>query len=179
MKQLDKLNFESNKLVAFYIGGKIEGINVEAHDVRFLIGKSREEFTTKIKESWIGTQKSLHIDSFIILDSIDSYNIEICENKVESDISKKLFFINLGYYNANNFGEHHFMKFIIADSKVEAKKLAREQFLESVDILHTDDLYDIDECILIDSINNQFIQIKPSKQGETQTIENGWMRLSK
>lgn len=112
MKQLDKLNFDKPTLVAFYLGGKIEGLNVEAHDIRFVVGVKRDDFLKQIKQAWVGEPKSLHIDSFIPLDYVDGHKIEINDIKVES---KKLYFLNLGFYNKNQFGEAHSMHFLVAN----------------------------------------------------------------
>jgi len=178
LNQLDKLNFDQDTLVAFYLGGKVEGMNIEVHDVHFFIGKTLNDFTSQVKKSWVGTQKSLHIDSWLALTHIDGHDIKLTTIP-EKQKSKKLFFINLGFYQNNKFGEAHSMHFIAAESKEEAKKIAKGLMREEVETLHTDNIYDIDDCIQIDNVGSSFVNLIQSPHSSTQKPENGWMRLSR
>jgi hypothetical protein len=177
LKQLDKLNFDKETLVAFYLGGKIEGMNIEAHDVRFFIGTTLDDFLTQIKKSWVGVPKSLHIDSWLSLTQIDGYDVKVSSTQNTQNNLNKLFFINLGFYQTGTFGELHSMKFIVAENKEDAKKIAKNLITEETDTLHTDNLYDVDECIQLDSVGDFFINLDRSSDLELPKPVNGWMRL--
>ncbi len=177
MKQLEKLNFKEETLVAFFLGGKVEGINIEAHDVRFLIGRKPNDFLDQIKKSWIGTPDSLHVDSWLPLRFVNNFKIQITKEYIQNE--QKLYFINLGFYKRHQFGENHSMKFIVAKSKQEAKQKAIILVENEIDLLHLDNQYDIDDCIQIESNNDFSINIIPHSDYIKEKSENGWMKVIK
>ncbi len=66
-----------NKLFAFYLGGSIEGCNIEMHDLKFCVGEKVEDCYSQLKSSWIGSPIKLHIDSYCVLEQVDGHDIII------------------------------------------------------------------------------------------------------
>jgi len=177
MSLLENINFEKEKLLALYLGGSVPGFSIEAHDVVFVVAKHFEEVIPKVRELWHGDQKSLHIDSWLPLENLNGFDISLVKSEPVDQV-KSLYFVNLGGYLKGQFGEAHYIKFVAADSKVEAKKIAKSQVKEEVEVLHTDDLLDIDECIKITQVDNYFFELTPG-QKENRLSTNGWQKLPK
>jgi Domain of Unknown Function (DUF1543) len=176
MLNFDNVIFDSPKLYIFYLGGKVEGCNIEMHDVIFIVGKSNTEIVNKLKTKWCGTKKSLHIDSWFMVESIDGFDIEITENK-PIDTHHYLFFINLGFYRAGIFGEDHLMTLIVAESRSKAIVKAKLKAPKDQEMLHSDNIYNIDDCIRIDRVDNYHIILKYTGNNIQNTITNGYQKL--
>ena len=127
MAFFEPFSFNENKLIVFYVGGRAKKCNIELHDVMFFVGKTSADLVPQIKEQWFGTLQTLHVDSWYAVENVDGYDIEIvadAEQKVARS-ELKLYFVNLGAYSKGDFGENHYMKFIVAPSVAEAKRLAK------------------------------------------------------
>jgi hypothetical protein len=175
MGLFEKFTFPENKLIAFYLGGRAPKCNIELHDVIFLVGKDSDELVPQIKEKWFGSVKTLHVDSWYAVENVDGYDVElVAGEKKPSDL--KLYFVNLGAYEKGGFGERHYMKFIVAESVPAAKALAKKSLSPELVEPHTDDLYDVDDCVELEKVGNYSIQLKPGKKTNAEPI-NGWQRV--
>src|ERR1700761_1035641 len=110
------------KLFAIYIGGEIKGANIELHDMRFVVAPSIADTYPELKRQWWGIPKSLHIDCWVELSSVDGYDGELRPQPFNGP--EKLFYINLGGYETGEFLEKHKNVFIVASSMSEAKRRA-------------------------------------------------------
>ncbi len=171
---LDKFAFPDDKLIVFYIGGRVSKCHLELHDVMFFVGKSSEEIVPRIKENWFGTPKSLHVDSWYALENVEGYDISFGEEQGTSSLS--LFFVNLGAYKRGVFGELHYMSFVVAESAVHAKAKAKKHLEKDLVELHTDDLYDLDDIIELKNIDGRQIVLRPGQKTSTIPV-NGWQRI--
>ena len=176
MSYLEKFQFDKPKLLIFYLGGEIEGFDLEVHDIFFTVGKSYEEVIPKIKKKWAGTPESVHVDSWLPLEVVNGHEVSLSKEK-SIDSKNKLFFINLGYYLDGSFGEFHRMHFLVADSKEKAKKLAREK-VDKEKILHVDDLYDIDNVLELNEIDGYQISLNQTSSNQATIPTNGYFKLS-
>ena len=111
------------KLFAIYLGGRAKKCNTELHDVVFSYGNKIEDTYIDLLEKWFGQPDRLHLDSWVILNYIDGY--EIILKKTKSFDNNKLYFINLGGYDPNKFEELHESKFMIGSTDKEVKKRAK------------------------------------------------------
>ncbi|MBT7019017.1 MAG: DUF1543 domain-containing protein, partial [Cryomorphaceae bacterium] len=90
------------------------------------------------------------------------------------------FFINLGGYDENKFEELHESEFLVGDKKIEIKKRAKETLMKGLDQVHTDDLYDVDDCIEINKVSDYFINLKKEKnKSESLKFNNGYHPIPK
>jgi hypothetical protein len=94
------------KLFMFYVGGDCGDSNIELHDVRFSVGETPEACHEDLRRQWWGTPKSLHLDCWGAVEQADGYDITLSPACTEQN-EMKLFFLNLGGYDPDNFEELH------------------------------------------------------------------------
>ena len=61
------------KLFAIYIGGEMQGANIEVHDMRFVAAESMSDTYAELRRQWWGIKKSLHVDCWAAIESADGY----------------------------------------------------------------------------------------------------------
>ncbi len=110
------------------------------HDVRWVIGETIESTLPQLKSQWIGRSKGLHVDSYKIIKFVDGYRVSaISKEKVNSDESNKLWFVNLGGYKEGEMLEQHHLELVVAPTAQFAKKKARNRWPEAINQIHKDD----------------------------------------
>jgi hypothetical protein len=155
------------KLFAVYLGGRAAKCNTELHDVVFVVGSSIEATYHQLMDKWFGDPLKVHIDSWLELRIIDGQRIALrTEHTVQS---KKLFFINLGAYLPGQFTELHANAFAVAETEREVKLRAKSELLRGTQSLHTDDLFDVDDCLEIAEVDGHHIHLEPT--AEIQPLE--------
>ncbi len=115
------------KLFAIYIGGSTETSLIELHDVRFVVADAIEDTYDTLKAGWWGTRESLHLDCWGELTSADGHDIVLKDTKPESE--DKLWFVNLGGYDPDDFSELHKNVFVVASTQSKAKARALREIL--------------------------------------------------
>ncbi|MFM5956720.1 MAG: DUF1543 domain-containing protein, partial [Dolichospermum sp.] len=65
------------KLFALYLGGSAVGAKIEVHDVIFVVSDILENCYPKIVAKWFGDKQKLHIYAYMILDSIEGFDIQL------------------------------------------------------------------------------------------------------
>ena len=70
-----------------------EGCNIELHDVQFAVTDTIENAYFELLDKWFGKKEKMHIDSYIILDVVDGYEVNL--SKETADQKEKLYFINI------------------------------------------------------------------------------------
>lgn len=109
------------KLFLIVLGGRPQGAHIEQHDVVFAVGQSVTDAYPAIRKHW--GHANPHIDSFVVIDEVDGYRVQIVEGGVRDAGGVRLFFINLGGYRPGDLEEYH-KKFVIpARSLEEAKQI--------------------------------------------------------
>jgi hypothetical protein len=114
------------------------------------VAHSIEETYDALRKSWWGIPTSLHIDAWGILEYADGHQIQISENKPK-DPFNKLYFVNLGGYDQNQFTELHQNIFVVAPNEFEAKQKALQQITEWK-LPHRDYLYEVDTFLNLNSL---------------------------
>jgi hypothetical protein len=163
---------ESKKLFAVYLGGRADRCNIELHDVVFVIGTSIEETYPMLVKKWFGDPCHVHIDSYMHLQNVDGFEIELTKELPEID-HKKLYFINLGAYKPYEFTEYHQSEFYIAESAPEAVRRAKSELCQGLQTIHKDDVvlldrishpldYDVDDVLEIREVDEYYICLKPA-----------------
>ncbi|WP_404342889.1 DUF1543 domain-containing protein [Pseudoalteromonas mariniglutinosa] len=159
------------QLFLVYLGGRIQGCHIEMHDVRFVVADSIESCYAKLKAQWVGDKSSVHMDSYMAINHIDGYQVEVVEKHHQQ--AEKLYFVNLGAYRADCLAEQHDFCLYVARSAEEAKQRAKQALLSGLSHLHKDDLYDVDDCFAIDLFDSN-LSIKLTPSGESQTMKPDW-----
>jgi hypothetical protein len=139
---------EKLNLYMVMLGCTPEGRFTEQHDIFFGIGSSLKELIPQMKTFWPEAKGKIHIDAWRKVTAVDNYSIEII-NKIQSESSEKLYFINLGGYKENEFEEYHYKTLAVAESLGLAAKKARattfyKHFSFEGATSHIDDKYGID-----------------------------------
>lgn len=135
-------------LFVFYVGGDAPGSLIELHDVRFAVAETMEDTFDELKASWWGTPDSFHLDCWGELRSADGYNITLSTEKPEGD--EKLWFVNLGGYDPEQFTELHKNVFVVAPNESKAKVRALKQILDWKGH-HKDNLYEVEKIYGVDA----------------------------
>ena len=152
-------------LYAVMLGGKHPKARIEVHDVVFAVGASLQEVYPQLRQQWFGLAKGLHIDAWMAIDGIEQYQVQLSPVAPQPD-ALRLYFINLGGYLPDEFGETHRYVLIVAQSKMQARGRARKHFLKRWQQAHVDAVLDIDDCILIDQVEGHFVHlVERSHQG--------------
>ena len=148
------------KLFAVYLGGRAPKANIELHDMVFAIGARIEDTYTQLLDKWFGSPASLHLDSWMVLDVVDGWRISLSETP--SPTPEKLWFVNLGAYNANDFTELHAVSFHVAAAAPQARQAAMARhFTSGVTEAHKDDLLDVDDCIALETVGGLHVMLTP------------------
>ena len=166
------------RLFLVVLGGRMEKCHIEVHDVRWVVGKTIEETIPDLKKQWWGLRKGLHIDSYREIKEVDGYKISINQyfkEHAETNKLEKLWFVNMGAYKKGNMAEQHEFGLIVATSFMSAKTKARRKWLQGMEQLHKDDLYQvmqdgIDQLLPIEGIGQWTIDI--SKQRNANMSHN-------
>ena len=160
------------KLFAVYLGGRAPKCNTELHDVVFVVGDSVEATYHALMDKWFGNPLLLHLDSWVELRIVDHFQITLRKDPPAQ--AKTLFFINMGAYVPGQFTELHANAFVIAESEAEVKRRAKKELLPGTDSLHTDDLYDIDDCLEIGEVDGWQIELTETTQTQAFEPHNGY-----
>lgn len=156
------------KLFAIYIGGELEGANIELHDMRFVVAPTITDTYDELKRQWWGKPKSLHIDCWAQLDQIDGYDVSLRREPYPG--SERLYYVNLGGYNAGEFLEVHRNTFVVAESVAQAKYRAIRTVKHWREP-HRDDLYEAEQAFALSDIAREahlFVHLQ--KTSETREL---------
>ncbi|MEE8874707.1 DUF1543 domain-containing protein [Pseudomonas helleri] len=145
-------------LFVVMLGGKHPRAKIEVHDVVFAIADSLEATYPQLRQGWFGNPAGLHIDAWMRVDGVEGWKVELSPLAPLAG-SPRLYFINLGGYEANTFGEAHHYLLVVAQDKNQAKSRARQHMLKHWQQAHTDALLDVDDCLPIDQVSGRYIHL--------------------
>ena len=158
------------KLFMVYLGGRATTSHIELHDVRFVVGHSIEETYPTLRQEWFGDLAGLHIDSYMEVQNVDGYKVELHDSP--SSQTERLFFVNIGGYDPDNMLEQHQIGLFVADSPSEAKKRAKEALLFDIIDQHKDDLHAVDDCFSLGQTDQYYLHLEPG--GMPQRLKPDW-----
>jgi len=162
----------AKKLFAVYLGGRAPRCNTELHDVVFAVGDSIEQTYDSLMDKWFGDPLHVHLDSWVELQVVDGHRITLGESP--SGQEQKLYFINLGAYLPGQFTELHANAFVVATSETQVKARAKSELLLGTQSVHTDDLYDIDDCLEIAEVDSHHIHLQATSETQPFAPNNGY-----
>jgi hypothetical protein len=181
------------KLYMLLLGSKAPGRNVEQHDYYFGIASSVKELVPGIRAFWPEAGKSIHVDGWREVTNVEGYKINIVlkeENRAPSP--HKLFFVNLGGYQAHKLEEQHYVVLTVQkDYKQAVKQAKKTLFFKSNTIegavSHIDEKYGVDvddvyrvEDILNDSYKEKYqIDMVPATDLPEDELCLGYFTLNK
>ena len=142
------------KLFMFYVGGDCANSNVELHDVRFSVGETPEDCRDDLRKQWWGDPKSLHLDCWGEVEQADGYDVAITPVVSEGGMDK-LFFVNLGGYDPQEFGElHNNILLVAANARAAtAKALTR---IKSWALPHKDNVFEVEKAVDVTAMMSRY-----------------------
>jgi hypothetical protein len=138
------------KLFVIYIGGTHEKSLIELHDMRFAVANTIEETYDTLRRSWWGTPTSLHLDAWGVLNYADGYAVNVSTTPPKQN-DNKLYFVNLGGYDQQQFTELHQNVFVVASDVVQAKHKAVQQ-ISQWESPHRDYLHQVDTLLDLNNL---------------------------
>ncbi len=143
-------------LFMIYVGGYKENANLELHDMRFVIGNTVEDCYPELIKQWWGDKKAFHVDGWSVVKSVDCYDIEIKDTPATHP--EKLYFVNLGGYDPEQFIELHKNVLVVASNDAEAKTKAKLQASNWIKV-HRDKLFKVEKILELTSISNHHVHL--------------------
>lgn len=144
------------------LGGRHARANTEVHDVVLAVGDSLEDVYPQLKNAWFGEQKGLHIDAWAQIYGVafegKNYQIQFTD-AAPNQADQKLYLLNLGGYDAGEFGELHRYVLVVAQNAMVAKQRGKAYFAQHWQKQHTDRVLDVDDCIAIDQVHGRYVQL--------------------
>lgn len=92
------------------------------------------------------------------VDGVDHWRVEFSSVAPSPD-SPRLYFINLGGYESQAFGEAHHYLLVVAKDKREAMAKGQRQALRHWTQAHTDAVLDVDDCLPIDEVSGWYVHL--------------------
>ena len=89
------------------------------------MGETLEDTIPQLRAAWWGTPQSLHIDGYAELTHVDGRPIRVVSGPAAAGPRLALWFINVGGYTPELFGEQHHYLFMIGTEKSEVWTRAR------------------------------------------------------
>ena len=145
-------------LFVVMLGGKHPRAKIEVHDVVFAVADTLEAAYPQLRADWFGSPKGVHIDSWMAVEGVDGWKVEL-SHLAPAAGAPHLYFINLGGYEANSFGEAHHYLLVVACSKQEAMSKGKQHTRRQWSQAHTDGVLDIDDCLPIDLVDGRYIHL--------------------
>jgi len=145
-------------LFVVLLGGKHAQAKIEVHDIVFAVADSLEQAYPQLRERWFGTAKGVHIDAWMAVDGVEGWRLAFSPLAPCAD-APRLYFINLGGYDARCFGEAHHYVLVVARNKREAMAKGRRQALAHMKQTHLDAVLDVDDCLPIDHVGGRYVHL--------------------
>lgn len=172
------------------LGCKPKGRHTEQHDIFFGIADKVKDLVPPITDFWPEAEGKIHLDAYREVVSVEGYKVEVIaatDDQIGAS-SKRLFFMNLGGYQKEVFDELHHKMLIVAESKAEAIKKAKDsEFYQQFFSPHIDDKYGVDvddvfdiEDVLPAEMKLQYrLQFTPQANLPNDEIVLGYMPIAK
>jgi hypothetical protein len=113
-----------------------------------------------------------------VLNIVAGHKVTLADKKPTN--GKKLYFINLGAYADGQFTELHANTFVVAGNDQEAKSKGKGALLKDLPgPAHTDDLYDVDDCLEISDLGACYVALETTGECESLKPVNGYHIIPK
>lgn len=167
----------TEKLFVAIVGGYVETGHVELHDVRFAVGEKIEDCYAEINAQCWAIPERWHLDAWGALEWADGHSVAIADAPDAS--GKRLWFVNLGGYDPNEFTELHRNVFVVAADEREARRRAVAQVSEWTSP-HKDVIADVETAIDVGStLKGRHIRLTESATEKPFKFEARYMPIGK
>lgn len=137
------------KLFAILVGGEHPGANIELHDMRFVVAPSLSKTYSALRRQWWGSPDGLHVDCWAEVAHADGHVVSLRPEPFAED--EKLYFVNLGGYEAGGSTEVHRNVFVVATTEEKAKSRALRHAKSAPGWIqpHRDDMYEAEHAFCL------------------------------
>lgn len=163
-------------LFVVLLGGKHPRARIEVHDVAFSTGEALADTYADLKSQWFGTAESLHVDSWLEVEGVEGYRITFSA-MAPGDGDQRLFFVNLGGYEAGVFGETHRYRLLVAPDSTAARARAKALAPALWEQGHVDALLDLDDCLPVDRVGGHHVHLVPGAHRPV-VVKSDYIRLA-
>ncbi|WP_353256770.1 DUF1543 domain-containing protein [Hyphomonas sp.] len=139
------------KLFAVFVGGNHPRSNIEVHDLRFVTGETILDTIPQLRAAWWGKPSSLHIDGYAELAHADGRRIDVIPGPAPANPEASLWFVNVGGYTPELFGEQHHYLFMVGADKTEVWARARK-LSPDWSARHKDNLASVDDVMEVNAM---------------------------
>jgi hypothetical protein len=149
------------QLFLVVLGGRAAGSHIELHDVRFVAGPSLEATVPALRREWFGRRRGLHIDSYMVVRQVGAFAVELRREPFSGP--ERLWFVNVGGYQAHLLAEEHAFGLLVATTAAEAKRQALGQWLLESRSRHKDDLQAldaVDDCLPLEVVGGWHVHLQ-------------------
>ncbi|GAB2978701.1 hypothetical protein GCM10027049_12810 [Mucilaginibacter puniceus] len=184
------------KLYMILLGSRAPGRHVEQHDYFFAIGTNLKDLVPHMKTFWRGTSGNLHIDGWREVNTVEGYSVKVVlKADGFTDTAEKLFFINLGGYQAGKLEEQHYTVLTVqTDRALAIQEAKRTVFFKTNTIagmksanshiddkygIDVDDIYQISDILIPEHKEKYHLQLAPAANLPEDEIHLGYFRLDK
>jgi hypothetical protein len=177
-------------LYMIMLGCTPKGRFTEQHDIFFGIGTSLKALVPDMNAFWPEAKGKIHIDAWQKVTCVDGFSIEVVSKAEKIAQQEQLFFLNLGGYKEGEFEEYHYKVLVVAKTKAEAIKKAKQttfykHFGFKGAASHIDDKFGVDvddihniEEILSDAFKSEFgLQIKKTNTISEDEKHIGYLKI--
>ncbi|MEB3333416.1 MAG: DUF1543 domain-containing protein [Cyanobacteriota bacterium] len=160
----------SPQLFLVVLGGRVPGVHIELHDVRFVVGPTLEDTLPALRRQWFGRRRGLHIDSWMVVRQVGAFAVEL--HREPPDSLERLWFVNVGGYRADQLAEEHAFGLVVAATAAAAKRQALATWLPEALLRHKDDLHPldrvggpealgaVDDCLPLDTVDGWRVHLR-------------------
>jgi hypothetical protein len=149
------------------LGGKVQGCNLEVHDVQFVAANDVDETLELLRNNWYGNPEKLHLDSYKVINGADGYALELTLEKPKD--KKQLYFVHLGGYKTESTQEIHEIGLFVGETEQEVKENALRSVTASNIQNHVDHMVAVETCLKSTDGEKYYINLRESQD----TIEVG------
>lgn len=180
------------KLFFVLLGALPKGRKIEQHDVFFGIASKIGDLKSEIENFWPEAVGKIHLDAYREVTQIDSFAIKVLPRSEAVESDYKLFFINLGGYKPGDMEEYHYKCLIIAKTKADAIKEAKntafykhtgfEGATSHIDDKYgvdVDDIFQVEEALSATFLEEYQIYIEPTTEAVQDQHFIGYFKLDK
>jgi hypothetical protein len=162
---------QAPQLFLVVLGGRLPGVHIELHDVRFVVGQTLEDTLPALRRQWFGRRRGLHIDSWMVVRQVGAFAVEL--RRDPSDAPERLWFVNVGGYRADQLAEEHAFGLVVATTSAGAKRQALAGWLSEHLRRHKDDLHPldaladpeaseaVDDCVALERVEGWRVHLRP------------------
>ncbi len=148
------------RLFVVMLGGRHPRGRTELHDVAFAFGRTLADTHAQLRVQWFGAAAGLHIDSWLEVDGVEGWQVRLLDQPAAVG-EPKLFFVNLGGYEAGVFGEAHRYLLVVAQDDAEAKRKGLARAGAGWMKPHRDALFAVDDCLPVEASGGGHLRLLP------------------